>query len=75
MLLGVQVIILYNLQHHTTRRNDLATAESNFCRFLENEGPASSKFKFKIPVFFESFQLSNAVEMSEMAQKCRENVR
>ena len=39
MFLGVQAIFWYNFQHHTTRRTDLATAESHFCRFFENHTP------------------------------------
>ena len=34
---------------------------------------SSSKYRF-FNAFFKSFQLSNAVELSEMVQKCRENV-
>ena len=52
----VQAIFCYNSEHHTTRRNDLAAAESHFCQFLENDAPGSSKFEFKIPVFECFFQ-------------------
>ena len=39
----VQGNFWYNLEHHTTHRNDSVAGESNFCRFLENEAPKQSK--------------------------------
>ena len=41
----VQAIFWYNSEHHTTRRNDFATAESHFCRLLEIHTPKLPKFK------------------------------
>ena len=55
-MLRVQAISGYNSHDHRTHRNDLATAESDFGRFLENHAPGSSKFKFKIPFFQRFFQ-------------------
>ena len=54
ILLRVKAVFWYNLEYRATHRNDFATAESDFCRFLENHAPGSSKFKFKIP-FFQCF--------------------
>ena len=47
-LLGIQCKYWYNSEHHATRRNDLATAESYFCRFLENHTPSKPKFKIRV---------------------------
>ncbi len=35
----VQVNFWYDLEHHTTRRNNFTTAESNFCWFEGNDSP------------------------------------
>ena len=43
MFIRVQASDWYNLEHHTTRRKDSAAAESNFCRFLENDTPTPQK--------------------------------
>ena len=73
----VQDIFWYNLEHHATHRNDFATAESDFCRFLENHAPGSSKFKFKIPFFqcffqkFSTFQRRKIVGNGpKMSREC-----
>ena len=47
----VQAIFWYNSQHHMTRRDDLATAQNSFCRFLENHTPREPKPKLKISDF------------------------
>ena len=39
MFIRVQASDWYNLEHHTTRRNDYLTGESNFCRISENHTP------------------------------------
>ena len=39
----VQGNFWYDLEHHTTHRNDSVAGESNFCRFLQNEAPKQPK--------------------------------
>ena len=56
MLLKIQDIFWHNLQHHTTHIRDLAAAESNFWRFLENNIREGQKFEFKISPFWRFFQ-------------------
>ena len=56
MLLNIQGIFWYNLQHHTARRKGLVAVENTSCRFLENDIPGSRKFKFKISPFWRFFQ-------------------
>ena len=43
-ILRIQEISGYNLEHHTTRRNDYTTGEINFCRILENEAMKNVKY-------------------------------
>ena len=44
IIFKIQGNFWYNLEHHTTCQNDSAAAESNFCRFLENEVWKSVKY-------------------------------
>ena len=55
MFLRVQGNVWYNLEHHSTLRNDSTAAESSFCRFLENEAPKQSKLVKKS--FFSKFNI------------------
>ena len=34
MLIRARANVWYNLEHHTLRRNDYTTGESNFCEFF-----------------------------------------
>ena len=43
MFVRVSENFWYKLEHHTTRRNDYTTGESDFGRFYENEAVRHSK--------------------------------
>ena len=41
MFIRVQGNFWYNLEGHTTRRNDFKAGKSDFCRFFKNDTPKS----------------------------------
>ena len=43
MFVRVSGIFWYKLEHHTTRRNDYTSGESDFGRFYENEAVSHPK--------------------------------
>ena len=43
MITRVQANFWYKFKHHTTLRNGFSAAESNFCRFWENDTPKQQK--------------------------------
>ena len=43
-MLRVQGISEYKLEHHTTRRNDYTTGESDFYRILEHQAMKNIKY-------------------------------
>ena len=52
MFIRVQGNVWYNLEGHTTRRNDFKAGKSDFCRFFKNDTPKSQNNFWKICNFF-----------------------